>query len=292
MKAPQTCVEESETLVMQKVTALAILLRIGYLIVLCIIPPGCRTPSEPSPKPKSTNVQALSKPAGFERFSKALADFNRGAALLEQYKYVEAAKAFESVLEAAPDWTAARFNLGLAYFNMQEDPGAQSYLERAQAAFETVLQSDPNHLPAQFCLGLYYQHLGENEKALKYFQSVSDADPDDPYVLYKCAETLINLGRNDEGIAMLEKVIDLDPGFVSGAYRLATQYQRTRQRDKAMPLFARFKELKETELTGGSFTVLKAYGTVGKYYMALGSDNLPMKSTTERDQRRIIFSPN
>jgi hypothetical protein len=40
---------------------------------------------------------------------KALAEFNKGAALLEQYRYAEAAKAFEIVLELAPDWNAARF---------------------------------------------------------------------------------------------------------------------------------------------------------------------------------------
>jgi len=240
------------------------------------------------PEPARTIAEAG---ANFELFGKALADFNRGAALLEQYKYVEAAKAFESIVEVAPDWSAARFNLGLAYFNMQEKPGAQSYLELAQAAFETVLQADPNHLHARFCLGLYHQHLGDNEKALHHFQRVHEADREDPYVLYKCGETLVNLGRTDEGIKMLERVMALDPGFVSGAYRLASQYQRTRQRDKAMALFARFKELKDTELTGGSFTVLKAYGTVGKYYMALGADDLPLPAVTERAQRRIIFSP-
>ena len=39
---------------------------------------------------------------------KALAEFNRGAALLEQYKYAGAAKAFEAVLDLAPDWNALR----------------------------------------------------------------------------------------------------------------------------------------------------------------------------------------
>ena len=49
---------------------------------------------------------------------RALAEFNRGAALLEQYQYSAAAEALEKAVAAAPDWTAARFNLGLANFNM------------------------------------------------------------------------------------------------------------------------------------------------------------------------------
>jgi tetratricopeptide (TPR) repeat protein len=146
-------------------------------------------------------------------------------------------------------------------------------------------------LHARFCLGLYYQHLGENEKALECIRKVYEADNEDPYVLYKYAEVLINLGSADKGTEMLEKLIALDPGFISAVYRLAIQYQRTQRRDKARALFTRFQQLKETELTGGTFTVLKAYGTVGKYYMALGADDLPLQSATRVSQKRILFSP-
>ena len=60
----------------------------------------------------------------------------------------------------------ARFNLGLAYLNMQEDAGAEKNLEQAQSAFEAILANDPNHLHARFCLGLHHQHVGDNAKAL------------------------------------------------------------------------------------------------------------------------------
>lgn len=227
--------------------------------------------------------------AQLNSMSKTVARFNRGTALLEQYSYVKATKMFERVVKAAPDWTAARFNLGLAYFNMQEKRGAEEYLSYALDAFETVLRADPNHLQARFCLGLYHQYLGKNEESLKCFEAVYRADDADPYVAYKYAEALISLGRNDEGVAMLEKVVSLDPGFVSAVYRLALQYQRLRQRDKAMPLFNRFTELKTAELTGGSFTVLQTYGTIGKYFTALDADDLPLSRV--HPETRILFSP-
>ena len=53
---------------------------------------------------------------------KPLAEFNRGAALLEQYQYARAAEKFQSVLTAFPAWTAARFNLGLALLNLPDAP--------------------------------------------------------------------------------------------------------------------------------------------------------------------------
>ncbi|MHC4582969.1 MAG: CRTAC1 family protein [Planctomycetota bacterium] len=258
-------------------------------VVIVVV--SCKTQTKQTRKIKQDVTTNNSNTTLFDSLDKALAEFNRGAALLEQYKYANATKAFEAVLEIVPDWTAARFNLGLAYFNMQVKPGAKKYLTLAQEAFETVLESKPEHLHARFCLGLYYQYLGQNEKALEYFQSVHEYDKDDPHVLYKYAETLITLGKTEDGTRALEKVVALDPGFISAVYRLATQYQRTRQYDKAKLLFVRFKELKGAELTGGTFTILKAYGTIGKYYLALGVDNLPLSSIQTHPRSRILFSP-
>ena len=124
---------------------------------------------------------------------RALAGFNRGAALMEQYRYTEAVKAFEKVLELQPDWIAARFNLGLARFNLHGQAGAKKSLGEARKTFEAVLETVPDHLHARFCLGLYHQHFGENEKALRHFESVYGRDPEDPFVAYKCAEALIGL---------------------------------------------------------------------------------------------------
>ena len=128
-----------------------------------------------------------------------------------------------------------------------------------------------------------------------------EADPEDPYVGYKYAETLVRKGqtlitsaqrlvkseRQEEGAKVLEEgtrileeatkvlegVVERDPGFVSGIYQLAGLYQRTGQREKAGPLFERFKALKDAETAAGSFGVKPIYGMAGKYYMALGADD-------------------
>jgi thioredoxin-like negative regulator of GroEL len=283
----QTCGEPSRTIANPQVVCFLLAMA---LLVGCNWPAGKITNRKPVVSQVEPS-QTCGEPSRTIADRKALAEFNKGAALLEQYRYAEAAKAFETVLELAPDWNAARFNLGLAYFNLQETPGGKDYLKNAQDAFEAVLQSDPNHLSARFCLGLYWQHFGQNKKTLECFQAVHRADATDPHVAYKYAEALLSVGRNEEGTRMLEEVVALDPGFISAIYRLAGQYQRTKQREKALPLFERFKKLNEAELTGGSFTVLKAYGTVGKYYMALGADNLPRPARETPPPARILFSP-
>ncbi len=226
-----------------------------------------------------------------KEWMQALALFNRGAALMEQYQYPEAAQAFEETLVLAPDWTAARFNYGLAYFNMQGQKGAVEFLEKARVAFEAVLKDDPEFLHARFCLGLYYEHLGKSDEALLHFKQVYQADSENPYVVYKYAEALLRLNQFDEGTRMLERVMERDPGFVSAIYRLATQYMRSGKREAAMPLFQRFRELSQAELTGGSHTVQKAYGTAGRYYLAVGADRLPLPAFAESRSTPIVFSP-
>ena len=229
-------------------------------------------------------------PALSPQMQEALAQFNRGAARLEQYQYVKAAEAFEQTLALAPDWQAARFNLGLALLNMQEDSGAEENLQRARAAFESVLQEDPAHRYARFCLGLLGQHTGDNAQAMECFRQVHEADPQDPHVAYKYAETLISLDQKEAAVDILAQIVAADPGFVSAIYRLATLYQRSGRRDEAKTLFNRFRELKSAELTGGTFAVLNSYGTVGKYYVALGADDLPLPRA-QSTRQRILLSP-
>ena len=255
---------------------LSLVLLGGLLIGACVREPG----QSPFPEPQFS-----------PEISTALASFNRGAGLLEQYQYAQAAEAFARSLEHAPHWTAARFNLGLALLNMQEQAEAEGNLDQAKQAFEAVLQTDPQHLHARFSLGLYFQHVGDNEGALACYEAVHKDDPNDPFVAYKYAEILLNLERKEEGVRLLEHVVDLDPGFVSALYRLGIQYQRSGRRDEAKPLFDRFRNLKKEELAGGSFTVLNTYGTVGKYYMALDADNLPLQTARSGSKQRILFSP-
>ncbi|MCP4450622.1 MAG: hypothetical protein GY809_04120, partial [Planctomycetes bacterium] len=121
---------------------------------LLILWASCAIDTRHTEKPGDAETSSRLGSSQSEALGTALSEFNRGAALLEQYKYVDAAASFERVMTVAPHWSAARFNLGLAYLNMQENVGASDSLSLAQKAFEEVLASEPNHLHARFCLGL------------------------------------------------------------------------------------------------------------------------------------------
>ncbi|MGQ9574680.1 MAG: FG-GAP-like repeat-containing protein [Thermoguttaceae bacterium] len=231
-----------------------------------------------------------------------VAEFNRAAALLEQYEYDKAAKGFEKVLAAFPDWTAARFNLGVAYLNMagtesRKAPRREAAkqpsgpMDKARQAFEAVLRQDAKSLHARYCLGLYFQHLGQPAEALPYFQAVYQADRNDPHAAYRYAEALAGADRKAEAIPVLEQLVARDPGFMSGVYRLMQLYQQTGQGEKAAGLVDRFRQLEAVELAGGAYVVKPVYSLAGRYAMALGVENLPLSSTEPVVGPRILFSP-
>jgi predicted Zn-dependent protease len=65
---------------------------------------------------------------------------NQGVALLEQFKYKEAADAFKRALQLAPDLALARINLGIALFNVPDLPAAQRELQAAATAAPSAPQ--------------------------------------------------------------------------------------------------------------------------------------------------------
>ncbi len=263
------------------------------LVLFIVVLSGCgkkeREPQAPKP-PKPAEKKSAASTKELRELSDLISRFNRAAGLLEQFRYKEAAAIYEAILEKKPDWTAARFNLALAYLNLQSSQGAKEYLEKARKIFEEMVEAQPDHTYAHYCLGLYHQHLGNLEKTFEHYKKVYEHDPDDPYVVFKFAEAQVNMGNREKSVELLEKVIELDPGFVSAMYKLGLQYRRLGKVKESVALLERFKELRSLELTGGIYAVNKPYGSAGKYYFALGIDRLPLPPP-ETDSVRILFAP-
>jgi tetratricopeptide (TPR) repeat protein len=241
--------------------------------------------------------------ADAQQLTAALAKFNRGSALLEQFRYAAAAREFESVLEAMPDWTAARYNLGLAYLNLggqmaSAGPSAddgnvdqRSMPDRAIEAFLKVLETDPDNLPAKYCLGTLFEFKGESDQSLAWFRQVHEAEPTNNFAGYSYAKALSAAGQYEPARQILEQIVARDPGFVSAIHELAKQYVRARQRDQAMQLFRRFRALNADELAVGSHVVDGKYGMAGRYHLAMGADNLPISRNVAAPEKLPVFSP-
>ncbi|HYK20410.1 MAG TPA: tetratricopeptide repeat protein [Pyrinomonadaceae bacterium] len=97
---------------------------------------------------------------------------NVGIALLEQFKYKEAADAFKRALQLDPGLTLARINLGIALYNQPDLPAAQKELQAASAAA-------PNAPQPHYVLGLLAKTQNRADEAIAAFQKVLLVDPND-----------------------------------------------------------------------------------------------------------------
>jgi len=264
--------------------------------------PPPKTESAPSAdetqKPVASSTTDPPKAAAPPPYAATLAEFNRGAALMEQYEYAAAARAFMEVLKEEPTWTAARFNLALAYINMAGENKPERTLGTSKemsldavAALELLLKDDPNNPRYLFCLGRIKSWLGESEQALDCFERAHKERPSDNFLAFCYGQALSTMDRFDEATQILEQVVQRDPGFISAVHKLATLYLRKKRVPDAKALLARHDQLKKEETSVGSFVVDDKYGMAGKYYFVLGPDGLPLPPRQPIPLRRILFRP-
>src|SRR4030095_6274874 len=107
---------------------------LGALIVAAVLPGLVSTSTVPNPTPQSSREDAYRAN-------------NIGGALLEPFKYAEAATEFRQALKSEPSLALARVNLGIALYNLPDPDGAQRELK---AAAETLPDSPQVH----YVLGL------------------------------------------------------------------------------------------------------------------------------------------
>ncbi|HEY7539032.1 MAG TPA: tetratricopeptide repeat protein [Methylomirabilota bacterium] len=163
----------------------------------------------------------------------------RGAALLKEGKFEEAAAELEKAAEAAPKSAVIQSNLAYAY-------DRQGRTEDAVAAYRKALELDPANTIVRNNLANLYSKQGQYEDAAREFEDLvqrdpgnatakanleamqknkavlqerkdqvssaiqgADAKPRDPQAAYNAARVYARLGDNDQALTWLNKALDL-----------------------------------------------------------------------------------
>jgi hypothetical protein len=176
---------------------------------------------------------------------------------MEQYRPVEAVKAFEEVVALAPDWSIGRLDLGIALLNSQTDEG---YV-RAEEVLTDLLEDEPDNQRAHYSLGMLLRHLTRFDEARGHFRRVLEIDPEDPDAHYQLG-ILVQDESPQEARRHLEKTLARIPHHESTCYRLQTILRQAGEKDAAAELLARFQSLKQAG--AGVFSGMK-YGEMGRY---------------------------
>src|SRR5215213_303224 len=186
---------------------------------------------------------------------------NLGVALLEQFKYKEAADAFGRALKLDPGLVLARINLGIALFNIPDLPAAQKELQAAIAAAPSAPQ--PHYL-----LGLSAKTQNRPAEAVTEFQKVLQIDANDVGANVNLGQLYAQQRKYPEAIAALRLAVAAEPYNATALYNLGTTLIRSGQRAEGQKVVAQFQELRNR---GTGTTLGTNYLEQGRYAEAVAS---------------------
>jgi len=186
---------------------------------------------------------------------------NIGVALLEQFKYKEAADSFKRALQIDPKLNVAHTNLSIALFNLPDLAG--SALEAQKASTLTPDAPQPFYI-----IGLIAKAQSRSDDAITAFQRVLKIDPND-------VGTNINLGqiysqqrKYPEAIAAFRIALAAEPYNATALYNLGQALMRSGQREEGQAATARFQDLRQR---GSATTIGQNYLEQGRYAEAIAS---------------------
>ena len=204
---------------------------------------------------------------------------NIGVALLEQFKYKEAADAFKRALQLDPSLTLARINLGIALFNQPDLPAAQKELQAASARAPTAPQ--PNYV-----LGLLAKTQNRTEEAIAAFQKVLHIDPNDVGANVNLGQLYAQQRKYIEAIAVLRTAVAAEPYNATALYNLGTALIRAGQRVEGQKVIAQFSELRQR---GTGTTLGASYLEQGRYAEAIASTGAEPELVDKRTPE-VVFT--
>jgi tetratricopeptide (TPR) repeat protein len=191
-----------------------------------------------------------------------------GVAYMNQQRFADAQKQFDSALKAQPGYALAKLNLGISLLSQQKSEDAKKALLDASEK----LPRDPY---AWYNLGLVYKAVGEQEKAIAAFQRVTEIVPSEPDAFYFIGYLATQLQKYDDAIAAYQSALAVFPFHASAEFGLARAYQRKGDVDNARAHLQKFQKI-TTQHLGAPFGA--GYGDQGKFSLAEYSKNGLLKA--------------
>lgn len=178
------------------------------------------------PEPKAE------KPSGSTRklYLKGDTHFSRG-------EYEEAATHFLTIVELDSTHLDAHHKLGMLYMKLEDFPKAELYFSKlvnlkkdpiyfsnlgaalyqqqrlveAAEAYENAISLDDKRAARLQSLAQVYYELGDDDKALHFFERAARRKPKDSALKILIAEYYEKLQRYDDAIRMVEAILEKDP---------------------------------------------------------------------------------
>jgi tetratricopeptide (TPR) repeat protein len=255
------------------------LLRRGFLVCVLawFVAPGAGARARSAGDDSSSS--ASSREAAYR-------ENNLGVALLEQFRFSDAAQAFRRALDRDPGLLIARVNLAIAYLYVPDHDAARREAEAALPAM-------PDSPQLNYILGLIARGEGRADEAAPYLRKVLAIDPKDVGANVTLGQAYLQLRRYDEAVSCFRTAVAAEPYNVSAVYNLGVALNRAGRREEAQKALERFQELRDSAY---KTSLGQSYLEQGKYAEALMStgaekENVdaatPAVSFVERDESLV-----
>ncbi len=131
----------------------------------------------------------------------------------------------------------AYYKIGVSYFKMGK-------FNEALQSFEKSMQARKSqHVMVYYYLGLISTHLGNDEKAIEYFDKLRLASPQTKMAIFFEAQLKVKRHEFESAIELLEQFKELSPDFPEVHHLLGTAYMALHKNMKALGFFRKAVEL-------------------------------------------------
>ena len=149
------------------------------------------------------------------------------------------------------------------------DKGLAMFQDRSYSKalqfYDSALNIDPENPTVLYNRGLVRQKMGDYDKALNDFNSAIDANPDDANVWFSKANTLVFLNRTAESIAAYDKALTMDSQNIKILQNKGAALRKLGRYDEAL------KSIDEAIQIDPQF--LPAYETKALIFKAMGNSS-------------------
>jgi tetratricopeptide (TPR) repeat protein len=162
---------------------------------------------------------------------------NLGIALLDQFQYSDAVRAFTETVRLRPTYADAYVNIGLTEIAWEK-------YESARLAIRRALVLDPNSARAHYYDGLLQRRAGNTEAEIADFRMVVEKFPQSRDARRELGITYYQQNDNSAALEQFEALQKIDPDDLTAHYNLSILYRRMGRPKEAADQQAKFVDKK------------------------------------------------
>lgn len=162
--------------------------------------------------------------------------FIQACTLQEEQRLKEALAIYNDLLLYLPDSPLLHFNMGLAYFDLED-------FKTAELHYQCASRSNPTDPDLYYNMGLNLRRLGKLDEALDAFSRCMELGDKSVDALYNMALCYQECKRHEDAASLYKNVLAVDDEHLSSLNNYAYLCHQTGQFDEAENLYTRLLQL-------------------------------------------------